>query len=42
VLQFAMGKIEGAKACGGFVVCCQVVAWHPEFPQSVGAMPDKE
>ena len=27
-----------AAGCGGALVCCQVVKWQPEFPQSVGAM----
>jgi len=38
VLQFAAANVAPAEACGGALVCCQVVKWHPEFPQSVGAI----
>jgi N-methylhydantoinase B/oxoprolinase/acetone carboxylase alpha subunit len=37
-LQFAAANVAPAEACGGALVCCQVVKWHPEFPQSVGAI----
>ena len=38
VEHFASGNSAAALACGGLLVCCQVVKWHPEFPQSVGAI----
>ena len=38
VEQFAAAKGAPADACVGLFVCCQVVKWHPELPQSVGAM----
>jgi len=38
VVQFAAAKGAPAEACVGLLVCCQVVKWHPEFPQSVGAV----
>jgi hypothetical protein len=37
VVQFATENAAPADGCRGFVVCCHVVKWHPEFPQSVGA-----
>jgi len=38
VEQFAAAKGAPADECVGLLVCCQVVKWHPEFPQSVGAV----
>jgi hypothetical protein len=38
VEQFEIGKDAAAAACGGFFVCCQVVRWHPELPQSFGVV----
>jgi len=38
VAQFAAANVAPAKGCGGALVCCQVVKWQPEFPQSVGAI----
>src|SRR5882762_11067396 len=38
VEQFAAAKGVPADWCAGLLVCCQVVKWHPELPQSVGAM----
>jgi hypothetical protein len=38
VEQLAIGNEALAAWCGGVVVCCQVVKWQPEFPQSVGAV----
>src|SRR5438876_6987213 len=38
VEQFAAAKGAPADTCVGLFVCCQVVKWHPEFPQSVGAI----
>jgi hypothetical protein len=37
VVQLARPKAGPADGCTGFVVCCHVVKWHPEFPQSVDA-----
>jgi len=37
VLQFAKPNCAPANGCGGLLVCCQVVKWQPEFPQSVAA-----
>ena len=36
VEQFEAAKAVPADWCGGLLVCCQVVRWQPEFPQSVG------
>jgi hypothetical protein len=36
--QFAAAKADPDVECTGFFVCCQVVRWHAEFPQSVGAI----
>jgi hypothetical protein len=38
VEHFVAAKAAPAAECAGFVVCCQVVKWHPEFPQSVGVI----
>jgi hypothetical protein len=38
VEQFAAANAVPADWCGGLFVCCQVVAWQPAFPQSVGAI----
>src|SRR2546430_494950 len=38
VAQFAAAKGAPAVACVGLLVCCQVVKWHPEFPQSFGVI----
>jgi hypothetical protein len=38
VEQFATANGAPAEACVGLLVCCQVVKWHPELPQSVGAV----
>jgi len=36
--QLATAKVAPAEECTGLLVCCQVVKWHPEFPQSVAAV----
>jgi hypothetical protein len=36
--QFVAANCAPAVECTGLFVCCQVVKWHPEFPQSVGAV----
>ena len=36
VKQFATAKAVPAAECLGLSVCCQVVRWQPELPQSVG------
>jgi hypothetical protein len=36
VEQFAAAKGAPADGCAGLLVCCQVLKWHPELPQSVG------
>src|SRR5204862_7601491 len=36
VEQFATANVGPEVECVGLLVCCQVVKWHPEFPQSVG------
>jgi hypothetical protein len=36
--QFAAANCVPAVECTGLFVCCQVVKWHPEFPQSVGVV----
>ncbi len=38
VLQFAAANVAPADECVGALVCCQVVRWQPEFPQSVGVI----
>ena len=38
VEQFAAANAAPAERCTGLLVCCQVVKWHCEFPQSVGAI----
>jgi len=38
VEQFETAKAEPADGWTGFVVCCQVVKWHCELPQSVAAI----
>jgi hypothetical protein len=38
VEQFAAANVGPEVACVGLLVVCQVVKWHPELPQSVGAM----
>jgi hypothetical protein len=38
VAQFAAANGAPDAECTGLFVCCQVVKWHPEFPQSVGAI----
>ena len=38
VEQFAAANAAPAVECTGLFVCCQVVKWHCEFPQSVGAI----
>jgi hypothetical protein len=38
VEQFVAANWAPAVECTGLLVCCQVVRWQPEFPQSVGAM----
>jgi len=34
VEQFATANVGPEVECVGLLVCCQVVKWHPEFPQS--------
>ena len=36
VEQLAGANGAPPDECTGLFVCCQVVKWHPEFPQSVG------
>src|SRR3981081_951640 len=36
--QFPTAKAAPAVECTGLFVPCQVVRWHPEFPQFVGAI----
>jgi len=36
VEQLAAANAVPPVECVGLLVCCQVVRWHPEFPQSVG------
>jgi hypothetical protein len=36
--QFPTAKADPEVECTGLLVCCQVVRWHPELPQSVGAI----
>ena len=36
--QLARANAGPALECGGLFVCCQVVKWQPELPQSVGAI----
>ena len=36
--QFAAANCPPEVECAGLLVCCQVVKWQPEFPQSVGAV----
>src|SRR5260370_11382421 len=36
--QVAIGNTVAAAECLGIVVCCHVVRWHPECPQSVAAI----
>ena len=38
VEQFAAVNAAPDAECTGLFVCCQVVKWQPEFPQSVGAI----
>ncbi len=38
LVQFPTANVAPAAECGGALVCCQVVKWQPEFPQSVGAI----
>jgi len=38
VEQFAAAKAAPEARCTGLLVCCHVVKWQPEFPQSVGAI----
>src|SRR5207249_3024095 len=38
VEQFATANVGPEVECVGLFVCCQVVKWQPEFPQSVGAV----
>jgi hypothetical protein len=38
VTQFVSAKAGPEVECTGLFVCCQVVAWHCEFPQSVAAI----
>ena len=38
VAQFAGAKEGPDVEWTGVVVCCHLVKWHPEFPQSVGAI----
>jgi hypothetical protein len=38
VEQFAAANAVPEVECTGLLVCCQVVKWHCEFPQSVGAI----
>jgi hypothetical protein len=38
VEQFPTANVAPAAEWGGALVCCQVVNWQPEFPQSVGAI----
>ena len=33
MLHVAIGNALGALACGGLLVCCQVVRWQCESPQ---------
>jgi hypothetical protein len=36
VAQFAAANGAPDVECVGLLVCCQVVKWHPELPQSLG------
>jgi hypothetical protein len=36
--QFVAAKAGPDVECTGVAVCCHFVKWHPEFPQSVGAI----
>ena len=36
--QLATANCPPAVECTGVFVFCQVVKWHPEFPQSLGAI----
>ena len=38
VAQLAIGKTAGEVECFGLLVCCQVLKWHKELPQSVGLL----
>jgi hypothetical protein len=38
VEQFAAANAAPDVECVGLFVCCQVVKWQPEFPQSVAAI----
>jgi hypothetical protein len=38
VEQFAAANAGPEAECTGLFVCCQVVKWHCEFPQSVAAI----
>jgi hypothetical protein len=38
VEQFIAANAAPAVECTGLFVPCHVVKWHPEFPQSVGAI----
>ena len=38
VEQVPTGNTVGAAECVGLLVCCQVVKWHCELPQSVAAI----
>ena len=38
LVQLAVANVGPAEECVGLLVCCQVVRWQPELPQSVGAM----
>jgi hypothetical protein len=38
VEQFPIANVAPAAECGGALVCCHVVKWQPELPQSVGAI----
>jgi hypothetical protein len=36
--QLPTAKAAPAAECAGLLVFCQVVKWHPEFPQSFSAI----
>jgi len=36
--QFRKNQSRSSRWMHGFVVCCHVVKWHPEFPQSFAAI----
>ena len=38
VAQFVGAKAGPDVECTGVVVCCHLVKWHPELPQSVGVI----